>query len=308
MSFNESSAELNHRYGTTFIGIRNGEEILPLYVREFGGEKKRTRLITGALYHRANGAIAHDMVAKEYDFDEVVWAAPKLGYIQCADKVTKFVVREPEPRPAKIRGLKPNLTTYWYWSKERVGFTNQRMSDLFNYGDASWDIYSVYNPQYLSAEAAWTAIRNGEWVGAALSRNIALYKTKHSKNPLVFYKDLAVGLYDKESNKAFLRPAAHMLFEEMSNYMACEKVAGEELPKPKPEQVPKAPKFADALKALRDAEVRERAVRVEGAAHVRNNFEWMGDVAIPNIVQVKLDVGVVGENEINEEDNDEPNW
>lgn len=318
MPFNETSQELNHRYGQTFIGLRTGKDIVPVYVREFGGEKKNVRLISGASYTSPQGAVAHEVFQREVAYDEIVWAAPHLGYVQCADRHTKFVSRQPEARPAKTRGLMPSLVNYWYWGKNIGDWVIHRMSDLFNYGDSAWDVYALYNPKYSAPEEAWKAIRNGEWQGAAISRNIALFKNRVSKSPVVFYKDLAVGLYDKDSNKVFLRPRAHLLFEEISNYVACEKVDGEERPINKElpvldEEILKAADLIQPRVRLAEIQRQMQQVRPLFAQPMRAD-QWLAadlgevELRVGAINAVEAEEEEVQPIEIDEEENDNPNW
>jgi hypothetical protein len=277
--FVETSDELNHRYAQTFIGAREDGVVVPVYVGRFSKVNPKHSTLEGAKYIARGDSVVQELFSRIVNYEDIVWAAPLLGYVNCRDKIVKWVSRAPEAQPARTRGLLPSLTMYSYWNPDASGFVRLTMRRLFENPAESWDIPSVYNPVYMAADEAWGRIRSNEYVGAAISRNIAMIKTRLSRKPVVFYKDLVAGLYDK-SGTIFLLPHAHLLYEEMSLYAPCEKVEAKE--------VARAP-FASV-----------------GTAAQPLQYIWAADREAPrfNINPGMFNVAIHN----GDEDNEEPNW
>jgi hypothetical protein len=205
----EGAAELTGRFLNTFIATQRDNVLLPIYVRAIVSTDKqaKTILISGTMVD----PVSKDWIPMAHNFKEssLDYFPPKPGMRNIG---TSAVFYDIFPLRHKYRGLRREQISCSYFDP-KVEVENSIESASFQ--------YSLFNPQYMSVDAALELVGKKKRVAAAFSHKFAVLRSRHFKHNVFVYKKMPFAVYSKNDHSAVLPVGSHHLIEELSLYINC---------------------------------------------------------------------------------------
>jgi len=207
----EGAVELNGRFNGTFISLRKDGVALPIYVRSIPDTDKAKGTIT------ISGTIVNPTtkdwvpLVQKIKEDSLDYFPPKPGLRNMSNYALYYDI---VPVRHRYRGLR----------REQIRLGNFDSSKAeHNVIDSGEFQYNIFNPEYLSVEAAIELVNKKKRSSVAFSPTFAVYRSKAYKHLTFVYKKKIAGLYSKNDRAVILPSDAHHLADELSLYITCVK-------------------------------------------------------------------------------------
>jgi len=205
----EGSAELNGRFNNTFIATKKDDVLLPIYVRNIVSIDKRAKsiFITGTVVDPVS--LDWSPMAQHIKEDSLEYFPPKPGMRNMGTSALFYDIL---PLRHRYRGLR----------REQIKCSHFDVkTDMEAAIDSASFQYSIFNPQYMSADAALELVNKKKRTAAAFSSKFAVLRSRGFKHTVFVYKQKPFAVYSKSDHSAILPVGSHHLVEELSLYINC---------------------------------------------------------------------------------------
>lgn len=194
--------EMTSRWGGSYIGVKQEDGIKPFYVIEF----QRKEVIG---HFNDTGSNIQNI-----SFDELSFDRPAMGHINFDDTVVQ------------LQGLPRRQWKRGYRSQNNEIVHPFHPEEMYIGKNINWKGYDfvkeVFNPQYPTVSQCIEDVRELRCLARAFNSKFAIGIKSGFIHPRVFYKGINVGRLNQDNSVNLRRQAVH-LFEELSQYLPCNK-------------------------------------------------------------------------------------
>lgn len=197
--------EYSKRYSRTYVGIKMGDTIKPVRIHDVSSGESRARLRWADESGDVHDVSRHNIEAK------IQLQPLTLGMMEVSGSLHYLFKIPIRQYKAGYHGDNTSLTSL---QGNEIRATGKRRVDKISQGV----LHHIFNPTYTEFDDGMRRLERCDTMGFAINKKFGVGIKRGFINPVVFYKNIAIGELNEDKTLTLVKPFHH-LYEEISQYI-----------------------------------------------------------------------------------------